>query len=312
MWMLLWTLFAALAYEVDPWTPRSAQLADATSEANQAFGQLLDRAIERVQRRCPDDVEQRRRRLARAIAQTTARRVRLPGRPGLSSLGHGVYSAWLEVAPGVERTTTGSAGLYSEVRLLDSPILRLAGTASTVRFGDVLLGSDKIDHFLATGFDYYRWSRWSVQPTRAVRRGVRTERLFYGRLTSNTFSYADLEANWSGYRFYAQLLTPQSTLQPDPIDCVVQVGGWDWGAWVARSWDEFYNPSVYGPRVRRAVEDYLGPEREGVCRSFEPQALSAPIVGRAPEQRGPFGLEDFCPSGSSSGTSADGGEEALD
>lgn len=292
MW---WLASMALAYEVDAWTPRTLPLLDSSQVANTAMEAHLDRALERVRRRCPVDPERTKRLVGRAVARETARRVRVAGRPGLSSLGHGTYSAYLETAPEVARVTTGTAGIFEEVRLLDAPVLALAGTAATVRLGDTLVGTDKVDHFLATGFDYLRWSRWTERPDRAVRRGVRTEHLFLGRLTSKAFSYGDLSANWSGYQFYAGLLGPDSVVQLSEEACVVRVADWDWSAWVTWEWDEFANPSVYGPRVRRALTDGLAPDRPAICASYVAREPDVPLLGRLPEQAGPFGLEGFCP-----------------
>jgi hypothetical protein len=231
------------------------------------------------------------------VAKQTGRRV-VVERPGLAALGHGAYSAWLETDPQVDRVTTGTDGIFADVGLLDSPVLRLAGTASTVRLGDTLVGTDKVDHFLATGFAYWRWSRWSERPERAVRRGVRTERLFFGRLTSKAFSYGDLSANWAGYRFYETLLSDGSVLQLDAEGCVQRVAGFDWGEWVSWEWDEFANPSVYGPRVSRALSSQLHEVRDDVCASYDPRQPDLPLPDarphRLPEVAGPFGLESFC------------------
>jgi hypothetical protein len=283
----------AWAYEVDAWTPRGVAVDDSAWMASRVFESVLDEALAEVRAHCPADPEARKRRVAREVARASARRVRLD-RPGLSAFGNGVFSAWLEVDPLVDRVTTGTDGVFAEVTPRDSVILSLAGTASTVRFGDVLLGTDKVDHFLATGFQYARWSRWGEVPERAVRRGTRTERRFYGQLTSRTFSYADLAANWDGYRFYAGLLEEGSVVQPDADQCVVRVGSWDWTVWADPSWDEFANPSVYSARVQRRLEDRLEGDREAVCEAWTPGEPVGPWLGKVPVPQGPLGLEGWC------------------
>jgi hypothetical protein len=279
-----------LAYEVDSWTPHQTPLEDVAPLANAVMERMLDRAVQDV--RCHPDDAVLRRRLARAIRKVTARRTVIGERPLPARLGHGRYSAWLESDPLVPRVHTGSGGIYDGVGLLDGPVLHLAGTASTVRMGDVLIGTDKTDHFLATGQLYLRWSRDGEDPERAARRGVRTERLQYGRLTSKAFSYADLAANWDGYRFYSGLLGPDSPIQRDG-PCALRTRAFDWTDWVAPDWDELHNPSVYGPRVRRAVRDAVEPYRDAICARYAPLPSRIPVPGRAPEQPGPFG-QDFC------------------
>lgn len=293
MW---WWVSMALAYEVDAWTGSQAPLADSAEVANLAFEALLDDAIARVAKRCPSSEHALLRRTARAVVKESARRVRLD-RPGLSAFGNGVYSAYLEVDPLIDRVTTGREGVFSDVTVRDSLVLSLAGTASTVRFGDVRLGTDKVDHFLATGFQYLRWSHWGEAPDRAIRRGTRTERRFYGQLTSKAFSYGDLAANWDGYRFYSGLLGPDSPLQVDAEDCVSRVESWDWTAWASPAWDEAMNPSVYGERVQRAMRAYLVADREAVCAGWQAQAPVGPWEGRAPHPVGPLGLGDWCAEG---------------
>ena len=125
--------------------------------------------------------------------------------------------------------------------------------------------TDKIDHFLATGHSYWRWSHDGADPQRALRRGERTERTVLGRWTSGAFSYADLAANWDGYRFYDSLLVPGSPFQRSPEGCAVRVGTWDWAEWVATDWDELVNPSVYGRRIQRRIAEEVADDRDALC-----------------------------------------------
>ncbi|MEZ4321593.1 MAG: hypothetical protein R3F61_29235 [Myxococcota bacterium] len=293
----MWTLLipAALAYEVDAWAPYEEPIADSTERANATLDAWFGRAVAELRCDLPDD--ELKRHLARALMRASARRTRLRDRPFPRSLGYGRYSAWLETDPGIDRIETGTEGLFEDVGPLDSPVLSFAGAASSIRLAGIPVGTDKVDHFLATGFDYARWSRWGKNPERAVRFGTRTERLFLGRLTSKAFSYADLEANWAGYEFYAGLLGPGSPFVRGEDGCVERVRSWDWAEWVGSDWDELQNPSVYGPRVRRAVEEALLPDRDAVCEAWshaEPDA-ERHVHGHVPPQTGPFGLDDLCP-----------------
>lgn len=283
----------ALAYEVDAWTPRRWAPADARAVADAHFDTLLDEAIAATT--CEGTDDQVRRRLARAIAHTSARRVWLDDRKGLARMGHGVFSGWLESDPAVDRVTTGSDGMFRDVGLLDGFVLHTAGTASTVNLGGVLVGTDKVDHFLATGHSYFVWSDEGEDPERALRRGVNTEKTTLGLWTSKAFSYADLAANWDGYRFYAGLLQADSPIQRGEDGCPERVRGWDWSEWVHPDWDEFANPSVYTRRVARKVAWALAPEREAICAAFAPVEQRLPPAEGAPVPEGPLGLAHFCP-----------------
>lgn len=295
MLLLLLQVCTAWAYEVDAWAPFQLPLPDSTRVANVAFDASLDRAAARVP--CDLDLEATRRRLAHEIYRETASRMRVPGRGFIEGMGYGRYSGWLETDPGVHQLRTGTEGIFRDVGPLDSPILHFAGTASTVRLNAIPVGTDKVDHFLATGYLYLRWSRWGADAERAERRGTRTEWWLYGRLTSKSFSFADLEANESGFAFYADLLNPGSVMQRNEQGCVVRVRHFDWADWVQEDWNEFENPSVYGPRVSQAIRKAASEDREAICAAWREQRAHPPpptAGARTPPQAGPFGLAGFC------------------
>lgn len=297
---------AALGYEVDAWGAHGAELQAADAAADADMDARVAASLEVLARRCPTDLERRRRRLARLLYRETGRRTVVPGRPFPRSLGHGRASAFLETGP-VDRFDGSTRGAFDGLKPLQSPVLAVAGTASTVSLGGVRVGTDKVDHFLATGFAYWRWSAYGRDPEHAIRRGTRTERLFFGQLTSNAFSYADLRANWDGYTFYAGLLGPSSLLQADEDGCVVQLRPWSWGEWVDPSWDEFVNPSVYGRVVTRVLERSLLEDREAICSEWAaaPRVDNTPwFRGRAPVQQGPLGLAELCALGGQFGSPA--------
>jgi hypothetical protein len=165
----------------------------------------------------------------------------------------------------------------------------------------VRLGSDKFDHFLDVGFHYLRaWHRTgSVEP--AIDHGVGTERSIYGLLTSKTFSYADLRANYDGYLFYMQLLSEESVLQRGSDGCVEQVRPFDWRVWVHPEWDEVINPPVYTRLVERGVLRELQERREVICASYRwwgpmrtPEGLFLYVTGPAPASRDPWQLQALC------------------
>ncbi|MFT4624969.1 MAG: hypothetical protein ACI8PZ_003635 [Myxococcota bacterium] len=285
----------AAAYEVDPWSGRDQPLAPADMLADAKLNAALDAAANRVSRRCPRDPVRMQDALARAVFHETGRRSRPEDLPWRRSFGHGVYSGWLEVGP-VDRVDGGTGiGVFTGLGLLESPVLAWAGTASTVMLGGERVGTDKVDHFLAIGYRYWRWSRHGGELERAVRRGTTTERLFFGRLTSNAFSYADLAANLDGYRFYASLAA--ASFAPDPDGCVMRADDFQWSGHVDPSWDELANPTAYGPRVARQIATNLDDDREALCAAFaaiRPAARPEAVAGRAPAVAGPLGLGAFC------------------
>lgn len=305
----------ARAYETDQLTGRERQLPDATDAANAVMHHLLARALDAVDRSaCQAPDEALRATLADAIHRATSRPKRVPERGLLRSPGYSVFSASLEDDPSVPRFAFADrADIYGGVGLWQSVVLATAGPCSTYEVGGVRLGSDKFDHFLAIGYDYFRDVARTGSVQDAVARGTGTERSIFGLLTSKTFSFADLRANWDGYRFYAGLLGPDSVVQRRAADagpdagCPYVARPFDWRDWVVPEWDEVINPPVYTRLVEQRVLDTLSARRDEVCAArdtWDPDRWRedlvneldrAPyVVGPAPARRDPWQLATLC------------------
>lgn len=305
--LLLFSL--AAAYETDQLTDRASPLEDALEPANAQMNAILADAVARTNRetRCAAGDVATRESLARHIFHLTSRDTKIEGRKGLEGFGYGAYSAWLETAPIDKRSFEDRRDIYGAVDADESLILATAGVCSTVQLGGVLLGTDKVDHFLGEGYAYAVVSGWGRKPGRAIRWGTGTELTFFGLLTSAAFSFADLRANWDGYRFYTTLLSPESAFARDQEGCVVQTRPFDWTEWVDTEYDEVLNPSVYVKRVGAEVTNRLDAHREDYCNGYQvwgnglrDRVLHAiqtepPYAARgAPERTDPFQLDALC------------------
>lgn len=297
------------AYETDQLTDRHVPLVDAAPVANARVDEVLDLAAADTNRitECEADDETTRKVLARRIYHYTARRKRVPWRGPVRGFGFGTYSAWLESAPIDLRTFPDRGDIYGGIAVPDSVILGSVGPCSTLNLAGVLLGTDKIDHFWTEGLHYAQRSNWGRAPERALRFGTGTERSYYGMLTSNAFSYADLRANWDGYRFYVGLLGEESVLRRDDDGCVQRVAGFDWADWVDWEYDEVLNPPVFAPRVQELLTYRLKGRRAEYCDSWSEwgpgfeahldEALATDPVyvrGKAPPRRDPYDLPALC------------------
>ncbi len=128
-------------------------------------------------------------------------------------------------------------------------------TTPVILLDGVVVGIDKLDHFVSSGWNlrnaYLRARRagHSVAEAerRAIRWGILEERTINGRLSTGVLSRGDLEANFRGMRFYVELCGGD-----DPMLAL------DDGVWtlhrefsieryVTPEWDEAYQPSVYSP-----------------------------------------------------------------
>lgn len=301
----------AAAHEVDPLTGRGTPLPDAAPVANALLDGILADAAAATNRRlgCGAPAERTRRVLAAQVYRRTGPDELVWHEGFRRAFGHGRYSALLETDPRITRLDfPHREDLFGDISLRRSVILHTIGPASTVNLAGVWLGTDKVNHFFAEGYTYARKSDWGLDPARAYRWGTRTERTYYGKVTSKAFSWADLEANAAGFRFYTGLLEPGSVLGQDAAGCVVPVRSWDWAAVVAPSWDEAQNPPHYTRPVQEAISDVLEDRREEACAAWEAlggEAYSARleetlstvpsvVVGRHPPRIDPFTLGALC------------------
>lgn len=267
----MWIASLAFAYETDQLTRRAEPLGDARDAANAAANVMLVEAMGRANTLtgCRAGEEWTRRVLASSIYAFTARSRYVPARGQLAGFGYGAFSAWVEQAPLPRREFVDRDDIYEDLQPTESLVLGSVGVCSTIRVGDVLLGTDKLDHFWEQGYEYFVESRYGKRDDRALRWGVTTEKGGYGLLTSDVFSYADLYANWAGYRFYKELLTEDSVFRQDERGCVAMVRPFDWAEWVDDAMDEVLNPPFYDPHVRDAVRAHLAEEREAVCAGWD-------------------------------------------
>ncbi|MEO7658085.1 MAG: hypothetical protein ABIV48_00590 [Pyrinomonadaceae bacterium] len=91
--------------------------------------------------------------------------------------------------------------------LMLSPTVRLYGSE---------FGIDKLEHFFQQGHKYFQIEKRSTakgdKPSeavdKAIRWGQRTERTYYGLISSGVYSNADLHANYVGMKFYQGLTQP--------------------------------------------------------------------------------------------------------
>ncbi|MBN1335350.1 MAG: hypothetical protein JXB39_05270 [Deltaproteobacteria bacterium] len=305
-----WPVPSAQAYESDQWTDRDQPLADALPASNARADEMLAVALDQANRRtqCEGTDEEMRHQLAREIDRIFGDPARVPARGKLPPMVMGAYAAWLESGPIDRRTFSERQDIYSRVRLHENMLLKVFGPASTIRFGDTLLGTDKIDHFLVQGYLYFRRSRGGNHTERAVRWGTRTEWKVWGVRSTDVFSFGDLAANFDGYLFYATLLEEGSLVRRREDGCVEQVRPWDWAEWVDWRYDEVLDPSWYAPPVDEVLRQYLVAHADEICPQWHELDLANDrdrwrrlweevppwFVHPVPSREDPFDLSGLC------------------
>lgn len=138
--------------------------------------------------------------------------------------------------------------IYADAKLLESPGVVL-GMASHVKICNLVIGSDKLTHFFAQGYEYIEVQRESGVRA-AVQHGIGTEKGKYGLEGNGIYSYGDLAANYSGYSFWLQLTHPELGHFAKCNGKWVQTRRFCWRRYVNPAWDEGINPPC-GPAVDR-------------------------------------------------------------
>jgi len=173
---------------------------------------------------------------------------------------------WAMKAPEVDKLTTPRyQSIYAGHPLYASRVTKLFGIGATIRVNDVLIGSDKIGHFISQGMKFYmRWIR-SRDEDDAARRSAYTERAIFGQLTTGSYSNADLVANYEGHRFYRSLFEDE-IVPGKPAILVWEEDRWkiqrefDFADHVNDYWDEGVNFNHYDrllyPHVKNRLLEY--------------------------------------------------------
>lgn len=134
------------------------------------------------------------------------------------------------------------------------------GLAPTIQVKGFYFGTDKLSHFASTGRIYYNIYKKNFSVEEAVKWGVKDEKSVHGYWASGVFSYADLEANFQGLRFYQSLCEGSSPY--------LKFNGESWTLkkpfriqeYVSGLWDETFLESYRLPGNWKKVKEVLKEE----------------------------------------------------
>ena len=218
------------AYETDQFTSRNELIADSTDVLNREVNNALA-AIVSQWRQGHDEL---------AIVDSIYREI--GGLHWVDKL-----ERWAINSDEVEKLDIPRYdSVFAGLPIWASRVTYFFGVGKTIRLNDQLIGSDKIGHFLSQGRKFYkRYLRYGSEE-RAAEQSAFTERAVFGRLTTGSYSNADLVANYEGYRFYRSLFD-DSIIPGKRAILSWEDGGWviqrdfDWADHVNEYWDEALN-----------------------------------------------------------------------
>lgn len=178
---------------------------------------------------------------------------------------------WAQESPLVDRVPDESVSLDDyAAQSIYAPAMRTAGVKTDldhiVNINGYYFGTDKISHFLGSGFEYYRRYLKAVKNTSeamaesdSIMWAIGMESGLLGMKVVGVFSYADLEANYQGLKFARDLCEGESA--------ILKMNDKKWqlnqpitiAKYVNPNWDESFNLSTYSnSRLKKVLKNMTG------------------------------------------------------
>jgi hypothetical protein len=201
------------------------------------------------------------------------------------------YEEWVDYDSRLPLYIVRDKGIYGHgVHYDDLRMTWYIDLSPVIMAGGVLIGTDKLGHFLAQGFQYferYQRARGLHETVRlAVVRafGHAQEMGQLGVATGALYSFADLASNWDGMLFFRALFDDVAVeggsharyFTGDGQGGFVRTRDFHWAEWVTPDWDEVVNPTyteqraLYDKIVANAWRRPGGPtsSRPSICESY--------------------------------------------
>ena len=213
--LLLFAVFLCqngFAAEVDSVTPRKVKLDNSLTQINAIFNQRLAEGIAEANVRqdatCDEEILYTE--LRKGIFQSLTASWGLKGyaldKQLRSLLSKQSYSLSLKDS------------IYRDIDYLEGFSLKLKELSDVVSIDGHLVGLDKIGHFFAEGWQYFEMTRYQEKSIEDVLQwGKKQEVGKFGYTTTGIYSFADLAANFNGYRFWNKVLLKEN----DPLKGVI-------------------------------------------------------------------------------------------
>ncbi len=152
--------------------------------------------------------------------------------------------------------------IYQDFNWYQSPIQGFWGrvasdpTAALINVNGILIGTDKFEHFMGSGFRYFTKYHLEDNPLEeALDIGQSAEVGIMGSVMTGVMSYGDLVANFNGMRFWNHVLQKEEDVlgaqynEGPYISCIedkwVQVKDVNWTSYIDDAFDEGQNCSKF-------------------------------------------------------------------
>lgn len=170
---------------------------------------------------------------------------------------------WAMKSEQVDRLTVDRyESIYSGHPFWATRVAGWFGVGPTIKVNEVLIGSDKLGHFISQGRKFWRRFLKYRDEAEAAEHSAYTERALFGQMTTGVYSNADLVANYEGYRFYRSLFD-DGVVPGKPAILAWRDGHWvvqrpfTWTDHVNAYWDEALNVNHFDQLLYPHMRDRL-------------------------------------------------------
>lgn len=200
----------------------------------------------------------------------------------------GKLNPWLLKSDEIEKIVVGVRdSIYQDFKWYQAFVPGLVArindpSGKLMKMGEHRVGTDKFEHFLGSGFAYFRKHYLKGENIEeALMIGWKAETGYLGAMTTGVMSYADMVANFNGMRFWNHVLAKNidifgssEELNPGPyVACEdnkwVKVKDIDWSFYIDHAWDEGINCSKFRTeKMTESVKNHIRNLENKEERSF--------------------------------------------
>ena len=275
----------SFAAEIDSVTPRKLKLDNSLTAINSIFKQRIQEGIQAANPK-QDDIEDMETEefCDEKVLYKELRKAIFP--PFTESWGLNGYALDRQLRGLLAKKSYALSlndSIYRDISYLEGFSLKYKGLSDVVNINGHLIGLDKLGHFFSEGWEYFELTHIEGENiVQALRWGKEKEAGKFGYTTTGIFSFADLVANFNGWRFWNKVLLKKK----DPIkgfianlfnrpyvDCKIQIISSIKHMKIVKAWE--YNNSF-------DFSDYIdGAWDEGNnCNSYEDPVIEEKVTQR--------------------------------
>ncbi len=219
------TFHAGYTAEIDSVTPRKLELDDSLEAINEIINQRIKEGVQKAnpqqeadEELDPEDIEDVKYCDEEALYTELRKAIFQSYTASFGLKGYDLDTQLRELLARQSYSLLLNDSIYRDINYIEGFSLNLKELSDIVNLDDHLIGLDKIGHFFSQGWQYFELTEFDGQTLeQALEWGREKEAGLFGYTTTGIFSYADLVANFNGWRFWNKVLLKQD----DPLKGVI-------------------------------------------------------------------------------------------